>query len=493
MFEEDEEKDAEEQDAAEDEPHDDDWYMQSEDDVAPPSSLARAPVAAGPPRFTTANPLFLVTDETLTVLMKACGYPATYVPPEGWREDLLSLYFKDLGGVERAIVITPLCPRKDQREDEYGAQLEQEWATVLPLKPLGLRHWFDEEVKDHGVPLIRRTVNALLDLAPECRVETSAGPVVGSLASISDGTLSWVWEGRIPRGKLSLIVGDPGVGKSFLTLDLAARVTVGAPLPGGGTAPEGRALVFSAEDGVGDTVKPRITALGGNPRRVYVPLPGEGLPLTLDKLGAVRKYITETHSSLVVLDPLSAFVGKVNTFKDSEVRAMLAPLVALAEDMGVAVVGTMHLTKNTERPLLHRIQGSMAFIAVARSALLVARDGERSVVVDIKNNLAAPAPALAFTLREGVLHWEASPVPVEEVRRVLGLDTERDGDMTRDAVAFLRDLLSAGALSAREVLARGLEHGFSRGVLYRAKPQAGVAVEKRGMRDGWVWRLAGGK
>jgi hypothetical protein len=297
-----------------------------------------------------------------------------------------------------------------------------------------------------------------------------------------------VWPQRVAFGKLTLFMGDPGVGKTFLTLDIAARVTRGSALPDGGHAPEGRVLVFSGEDNASDTIRPRIQALGGNVERVYVPRQGDGL-FTIDSLDAFRVYLRETHVQLVVLDPLSAFLGRrTDSYRDADVRALLTPLVQFAEEARVAIVATLHLTKDEERRALHRAQGSIAFVAAARAVFLVAREGKRSIVASVKTNLSAPPPALAFSLREGRVEWHAEPVPEATTRGLLGLATG-PGEALDEPATFLREFLAAGSRLAAEVLRVGREQGFSPDALKRAKSRAGVESVKTRFDGQWAWKL----
>jgi AAA domain len=154
-------------------------------------------------------------------------------------------------------------------------------------------------------------------------------------------------------------------------------VTTGGGWPG----PLGNALVLSAEDGLADTIRPRLDQFGGDPERVWaiqavVHAGKERLFNLQSDLEVLEAAITETGASVVVIDPLSAYLGRTNTFKDSEVRALLAPLAAMAERTGVTVIGILHLTKDTERQAVHRALGSIALTAAPRAVFAVAMDSD---------------------------------------------------------------------------------------------------------------------
>lgn len=183
---------------------------------------------------------------------------------------------------------------------------------------------------------------------------TPDGIAVGKLLSeIRPERVDWLWPGRIPRNKLTLFDGDPGLGKSALTTDLAARVSVGRPWPDDSPCEPGGVVLCSAEDGIGDTVRPRLDAAGGDAERVLAlaTVPdgdAERLISVPEDLDVLRRGIERVSAALVIVDPLMAFLsGDVNSHRDQDVRRALAPLARLAEGTGVAVVVVRHLNKAT--------------------------------------------------------------------------------------------------------------------------------------------------
>lgn len=349
--------------------------------------------------------------------------------------------------------------------------------------------------------------DVLLDFV--LRERRNGGPVGSSglvrLADVEAEDVAWLWPGRVPLGKLTMVEGDPGVGKSTLALDLAARLSVGAPMPDGAApevdGPRGTVLL-TAEDGLGDTVRPRLDAAGGDPDRVarLATVPGEDGPRipTVEDVGAIRRAVDEMDAALVVVDPLTAFVGHgVNAHRDADIRRALAPLADLADDARAAVVAIRHLNKSGSSNPLYRGGGSIAFIAAARSGLLAARDpadpdGPCGVLAATKANLAPRPPALAYRLEAAEndhprVQWEG-----ETDHRAADLLDRPDPDerTARDeAAAFLRVELSRGPRPVTELKAAAKDAGLSWRTVERAKKEMGVEARKRGFAGPWCWEL----
>ena len=236
-------------------------------------------------------------------------------------------------------------------------------------------------------------------------------PVTTSLASVAVERVDWLWPYRIPRGKITVLDGDPALGKSTIAMDLAARVTRGWPLPGdeGEFAPAG-VILMSAEDGMGDTIRPRLEEAGGDPRMVHLfegisNEPGVLVPATIPTHVPELGDLIERHrAALVIIDPLTAYLeGRHDAYRDQDVRGALKPLARVAEQTGASILIIRHLSKSGGPNALYRGGGSIGIIGAARSGLLVARDPEqpsRSIVAVTKSNLAAKAPALAYRLVE---------------------------------------------------------------------------------------------
>jgi hypothetical protein len=329
-------------------------------------------------------------------------------------------------------------------------------------------------------------------------------PDLTRLSDVGAEDISWLWLRRLARGKLTLIAGDPGLGKSRVTFDICARITTGAPWPdGSGRATKGSVLLMLAEDGLGDTVRPAIDAMGGNPDGVFVLNVKETTggksstrPADLSRdLADIEKAIEDLGPQLLVIDPLTGFLGsKVDSYKDSEVRSLLAPLLALIEKHRVALLVVNHLSKNAQKSALYRPGGSIAFIASARLAFAVAADPDderRRIIAPLKANICQPAPSLAFTLPDGCVAWEAGTVNVsaDALLSTTGPAPTRQHHALDAATDFLRQLLADGPVPSETVFADAKKAGITPDTLRRAKDALSIKPQKRGVAGGWIWAL----
>jgi hypothetical protein len=208
-----------------------------------------------------------------------------------------------------------------------------------------------------------------------------------TLDTITPEAVNWLWPDRIPIGKLTQIAGDPGVGKSFLSLKIASALSRGEALPGN-KKPQSPSstLILSIEDGYGDTMRPRVDAMGGDPSKIIIPKRGF-IPSTMS-IERLERWVKKTGPALVIFDPIISFTGRADTSKASEVRAFLSPLMVLAETYSFACIIIVHLNKQGGSKAIYRGNGSIDFVAACRSAFLVAEDPEqpeRRIVAHAKN------------------------------------------------------------------------------------------------------------
>jgi hypothetical protein len=253
------------------------------------------------------------------------------------------------------------------------------------------------------------------------------------LADIHAQKTEWLWPGWLALGKLAILEGDPGLGKSLVTLDLCARLTSGRPWPDapasqgassatgtcsvdsnglsasaeGCPATPSNVVILNAEDNIEDTVRPRLQALGGNSDRVFhldgvVDKKGEeGIRFPAHAL-ALRDLVQQTQARLVVIDPLVSFLERsVQTHQEQSVRALLGLFKDLAEEQHCAVLLVRHLNKNDQQRALYRGTASIGFVAAVRCAWLLAADPQqpgRRVLAQLKNNLQCLAPSLSFAI-----------------------------------------------------------------------------------------------
>jgi hypothetical protein len=328
--------------------------------------------------------------------------------------------------------------------------------------------------------------------------------VLVSLDSVQPAPVAWLWDPWIPFGTQTLLDGDPGLGKSTLALDLAARLTRGwAMPPEGGPAgdpagdPAG-VLLLSAEDDLARTIRPRLDAAGADLARVFaleaVRVAGEEHPPVLPwDLALVEKHIWDHAIRFVIVDPLMAYLGDIDAHKDQDVRRCLHRLKVLAQKTGVAILLIRHLNKMGHSVALYRGGGSIGIVGAVRSALVVGRDPEDErwrVLAPVKCNLGPMPRALTYCLE-----------PVDQVARIgWGAETEltandilahpTDGALAK-AAAFLKKLLGGGAMPAAKVAEAAAVAGVSDKTLKRAKKTLRVKAAKSDFGGGWIWQLPG--
>jgi hypothetical protein len=261
-------------------------------------------------------------------------------------------------------------------------------------------------------------------------------------------------------------------------------------------------LFLTAEDGIADTIRPRLDVMGGDPSRMAVleairEPDGSRRTLSLVRdLDMLAQAIREVDPVLVGIDPLSAYLGQVDTHRDGEVRSALAPLLALIAERRCALAAIAHLSKDAQRAALHRPGGSIAFVAAARLVLAVAadpNDPERRLLAPLKGNLGKPAPVLAYRITDrGALAWEAAPVTGTDVEVLFRPTSPGDLEERTDAETVIRELIAETAIwpiDAKEAIAFGQGHGIHERTLQRAARRLGLRVERQGFGRGgrWFW------
>jgi hypothetical protein len=261
-------------------------------------------------------------------------------------------------------------------------------------------------------------------------------------------------------------------------------------------------LILQAEDGVADTVRPRLDASGGNPELVRVlGLVPEGnrrerlFSLKTD-LERIRPALATGRIGLLIIDPLTAYLGDgTDTYKDSEVRRVLAPLAQLAAETGVAVVTVMHMTKNAERQALYRAGGSIAFVATARMILAVAKDPQdsaRRYLLPIGGNVTGTSSALAFRIPDGrCIEWEGvADIEAEDVLRTVATEGTRSPVKLHEAMRFLREILAGGPVPVPDLRSQAQDRGHNWKTVEKAKQALGLQTSSS--RGQWLWSLSVG-
>lgn len=339
--------------------------------------------------------------------------------------------------------------------------------------------------------------------------ESSRRAVMTRLSDVPPETVEFLWAGRLPRGKLVVIDGDPGVGKSTLALTIAAHVTTGTPWPDGTSCPSGGVVLLSAEDGLADTVRPRLDAAGADASRVMalqgaLVLDEDGeqqeRSVTLADVTVIEEAINASDAILVIVDVFMAYVPSgTDAHRDSDVRSVLHRLSALAERTGATVLLLRHLNKSAGGAAIYRGGGSIGIIGAARAGFVAAHSPEADgtvILASTKSNLCKPPASLSYRLvdtENGAARVEwlgESPYNAHDVTRPPTPDEDAD---ERDGLAtYLRQLLTdqGGQARASDVLATARkEFGASESAVKRARKRAGITTSKDGMTGGWFWKV----
>ncbi|MGL4511514.1 MAG: AAA family ATPase [Lacipirellulaceae bacterium] len=326
------------------------------------------------------------------------------------------------------------------------------------------------------------------------------------MSTVASKQVDWLWENRIAIGRISLVVGMPGAGKSFLTCDLAARVSRGSPWPDGTPCRQGSVVLISSEDDPADTIKPRLDAHGADVAQVHLLLgrqrstghEGDIAPFTLGDVNVLRRTLELLPDCrLVVVDPIGSYLGgKVDAHRENEVRAVLGPIAQLASEHGVAVVLVAHRRKGATAFADDSAMGSRAFTGIARSVWHVAADpGSRTrrLFVPGKNNLGPQRGGLAFSI-DGAparVAWESDPLDMtaDEAFAYEGQRSDDGGPQLKAAKEFLRTTLADGPVASIEVERLASDAGIAERTLGRARQELRVKSSPRGFGGPRVLQL----
>jgi hypothetical protein len=329
------------------------------------------------------------------------------------------------------------------------------------------------------------------------------------VADVAPQRVRWLWPNYLPAGKVVVLDGDPGLGKSTVTADLAARITTGKAMPdGSGGSDPGAVVLASAEDGLADTIRPRLELAGADLHRVevieHLTLPdGRTVPLELPgDLDQVEEVMRDLRANLLTIDPLVAYLaGSVNANRDQDVRRALHPVKELAERTGASILVVRHLRKTATDSAVQRGGGSIGIIGAARVGLMVARDpadADRRILAVTKSNVGPIPPATAYRLlpdeKLGVaaVVWEGPTA--HRADDLLAGSTDRPAPKREQAEQLLQELLADGPRLRSDVEEAAAEAAIGWRTMEAAKAALGVWDEqrsqpgKRGRGPSW-WRL----
>jgi hypothetical protein len=330
------------------------------------------------------------------------------------------------------------------------------------------------------------------------------------LADVDVEPVEWLWDNRLAKGKITILGGDPDIGKSQISIDVAARLSRALHWPHGTRAPRGSTICLCSEDGVSDTVRPRAEAAGADLSQVHVlesrlvknnKVTRFNLQDDLDILAAAIDRVG--NARLVNIDALTSYVGKVDNNSQSDIRQVLDPLSQFAEEKGVAILGIMHPPKGAQTNAIRSFAGSFAYVQSARLAFFVQKeqDTDRNLFLSVKNNLGPKATnkgyriatkEISYGIIAPYVQWDDAPVDVTADQAIAqAAATRRGGSSLAEAKDFLRDLLDDGPVDAKSVLEDAKKNGISERTLDRAKSDLKIKSAKdEGSLDGiWKWRL----
>lgn len=363
--------------------------------------------------------------------------------------------------------------------------------------------------------------------APEPQIESAFDVVMAD--AVDPKKIQWLWPKRVPLGHLTIFCGSPDNGKSLVTLFLVAAMTTGRAFPDApnSTTPS-EVLILSGEDGIEDTVVPRLMAAGADLAKVHIlksvtfgnksnKKETRYVQLDTDVKMLLDYLVAHAAIKLVVIDPVSNYLGSVKMTDEQNVRRVLNPVKDVAESTGCALVGVMHLNKKEELSAIHRIAGAMAFVGVARATWMFAANPKDPDVPEglqpidtfsmlrVKVNIAERSGGLTYRIK-------AEPVPVENseewypyiewtgttdknadsvLKEKSAKPNHRPPDEREDAMDWLKEFLKDGSQPAEDIYEQGDGlHGFSKRTLQRAKKEIGAVARKQA--DKWYWVLGDG-
>lgn len=364
----------------------------------------------------------------------------------------------------------------------------------------------DPPLDDTEVRAIAASVARYEPHAVPLRVAATPPPiVVTNLATVKVARVDWLWRAWLPRGAVTVLEGDPGLGKSTIAIDIAARLTRGAPMPDGEARSEPMNVLFlTTEDSFPETVLPRLLAAEGDPARMsFFEIPERDQtrpPRVPEDIAAFRRAIDEVQAGFVVMDPFVGHLDEgVNANNDQDVRRALGAVGRLARETQTTFLLLRHLNKNSSAPAMYRGGGSIGISAAARSVWIAARDPDDEngcILAPQKSNLARPPRSRRFRI-EDVPHigssrarWgEECDLRSEDLVRGAATDDERSA--LDEAKEFIQGALTAGPVAITKLADEARKVGISMPTFKRARRALGVKpVKETGVLRGH-WYLPG--
>ena len=386
----------------------------------------------------------------------------------------------------------------EQAQDLLELSINQEpkiWDMIIPNSLIAFNKTFTDPITDIEILEIYGVARKIFaDKKKDNSIEKGEDKILFKQSSgIVSKPIEWLWEGKIAKGKVSMIAGHPGLGKSQMTINIAGIVSNGGEFPGGAKCKQGKVLFFSAEDDIEDTINPRLQAVGANRENIFIfDLVRKNNKEEFFNLSEDTKLLENAIKeiedvSLIIVDPITAFLGKdVDSHKNSDIRALLAVFSKLASTYGIAIVMVSHLNKTQGGNAMSQISGSLAFPAAARAVYMVLKDENdesRRLFLTAKNNLAQDKGGFAFKV-DGVtigndintskIVWEKEPVTTSLADMMKTTNKDYEGGVSKDIIQWLEEYLRKfpeGKAPSQVILAAE-KQGISRATLYRARDSA---------------------
>lgn len=394
-------------------------------------------------------------------------------------------------------------------EDILASAREDLVVAIAKIEELGKR--MEELGKEPSVQNMLKREQGLVSTSNEWE------PLLRTFTDIEERKVPWLWYPVIPIGRLTILEGDPGQGKSWFSLATATCVSLGGwmELVAGDESwrEPGGVLYMTSEDDPEDTIKKRLRILQADQARIHH-LSGKArrgtqtMSLTLKDLPVIEQAAKQTSAKLLIIDPIQAYMpGGADMNRAEQVRPLLSALQKMATDLGIGVLIVRHLTKGSKDQALYKGMGSIDFTAAARSVLMCAErkdqeefrvaDGEmtpkifkrRFAVAQVKNNISARAPTIEFELQHDTFLWvgtsDITPDQLLSPTKSVGVE----GANVQDAKKFLITVLQKGGIPVVEIKKQARQAGIDNLPLSSAKTE--LQVETRCDDTGWCWFLPG--